>query len=93
MDTTAGSSFRPAEKLTGFFDNFFGNQGISRSTTGSAWAPPVDVVDAEDHVEFHAEVPGLSEDHVQVSVTENVLTIKGEKKSGSEDKKRWLSLC
>ena len=78
--------FSTRREIDRFFDNVFGNQGISRSTTDSAWAPPVDVVDAEDHVEFHAEVPGLSEDHVQVSVTENVLTIKGEKKSGSEDK-------
>ena len=78
--------FSTRREIDRFFDNVFGNQGISRSTTDSAWAPPIDVVDAEDHVEFHAEVPGLSEDHVQVSVTENVLTIKGEKKSGSEDK-------
>lgn len=68
------------------FDNFFGNQGVLRSRTDSAWAPPIDVVDADDHVEFRAEVPGLSEDDVHVSVTENVLTIKGEKKSVSEDK-------
>lgn len=78
--------FSTRRDIDRIFDNFFGNHGVSHSRTDSAWAPPVDVVDAEDHVEFHAEVPGLSEDDVHVSVTENVLTIKGEKKSESEDK-------
>ena len=78
--------FSTRREIDRIFDNFFGNQGISRSTTDSTWAPPVDVVDAEDHVEFRAEVPGLSKGDVQVSVTENVLTIKGEKKGESENK-------
>lgn len=68
------------------FDNVFGNQGVARSAANNTWAPPVDVIDAEDRVEFRAEVPGISENDVQVSVNENVLTIKGEKKSESEDK-------
>ena len=68
------------------FNNFFGNQSYARSATDTTWSPPVDVVDADDHVEFHAEMPGLSDDDVKVSVTENVLTIKGEKKTESEDK-------
>ena len=78
--------FSTRREIDSIFDNFFGSHGVSRSTKNSAWTPLVDVVDSDDHVEFHAEVPGLSEDDVQVSVTENVLTIKGEKKSESEDK-------
>lgn len=67
------------------FDGLFGKWDFPRLATHSAWAPPVDVVDAEDHVEFRAEVPGLSEDDVHVSVTQNVLTLKGEKKHESEE--------
>ena len=78
--------FSTRREIDRIFDSFFGNHGVSRSTRDSTWAPLVDVVDSDDHVEFRAEVPGLSEDDVQVSVTENVLTIKGEKKSESEDK-------
>lgn len=85
--------FSTRREIDRIFDNFFGNQGVLRSRTDSNWAPPVDVVDADDHVEFRVEVPGLSEDDVQVSVTENVLTIKGEKKSESEDKNAGYRLA
>ena len=68
------------------FDGFFGKWDFPRIATNGTWAPPVDVVDAENHVEFRAEVPGLSEEDVHVSVTENVLTLKGEKKNESEEK-------
>ena len=78
--------FPTSRELDRVFDNVFGNPAISRSTANNTWAPPIDVVDADDHVEFRAEVPGLSENDVQVSITENVLTIKGEKKSESVDK-------
>ena len=49
------------------------------------WLPVVDILEAKEHVEIRAEVPGLSEKAVQVSVTDDVLTLKGEKKRESEE--------
>ncbi|MYE89174.1 Hsp20/alpha crystallin family protein, partial [Candidatus Poribacteria bacterium] len=43
-------------------------------------------LEADEHVEIRAEIPGLSEKDVQVSVTDDVLTLKGEKTQESEDK-------
>ena len=57
-----------------------------RLTEDTTWVPPVDVVDAGDHVEFRAEVPGLSKDDVHVSITQHALTLVGEKKPESEEK-------
>ena len=48
-------------------------------------APVVDILEADEHVEIRAEIPGLSEQDVQVSVTDDVLTLKGEKTQESED--------
>ena len=79
--------FSTRREIDRIFDIFFHNQSVARTATDSTWSPPVDVVDAEDHVEFHAEVPGMSEDDVKVSVSENVLSITGEKKTESEDTK------
>ncbi len=79
--------FSTRREIDRIFDNFFHNQSVPKSATDSAWSPPVDVVDAQDHVEFHAEVPGMTEDDVKVSVSENVLTITGEKKTETEDTK------
>jgi len=46
--------------------------------------PRIDVFDAEDHIELSAELPGVEQDDVDVSVLEGVLTITGEKKSSRE---------
>lgn len=85
--------FSPRREIDRIFDNFFQNQSVARPATDSAWSPPVDVVDSQDHVEFHAEVPGMSEDDVKVSVSENVLTITGEKRTESEDTKDGYHLA
>ena len=50
------------------------------------WMPVVDILEANEHIEIRAEMPGLSEKDVQVSVTDDVLTLKGEKTQESEDK-------
>ena len=53
------------------------------------WMPVVDILEADGHVEIRAEMPGLSEQDVHVSVTDDVLTLRGEKtqESEAEDKK------
>ena len=84
--------FSTRREIDRIFDNFFHNQSVARPTTEGNWSPPVDVVDAEDHVKFHAEVPGMSEDDVKVSVSEKVLSITGEKKTESEDTKDGYQL-
>jgi HSP20 family protein len=47
--------------------------------------PSMDVVETENEIEITAELPGLEEKDVQVNVVDNVLTIKGEKKSEKEE--------
>ncbi|HEU4344012.1 MAG TPA: Hsp20/alpha crystallin family protein [Candidatus Binatia bacterium] len=42
--------------------------------------PAVDIYDEKDEFVVKAELPGMSKDDIQVNVTDNVLTIKGEKK-------------
>ena len=58
-----------------------------------AWAgfePKVDVVETDSEVKVAAELPGLEAEDVNVAVTRNVLSIKGEKKEERETKgKNW----
>ena len=60
---------------------------FERST---AW-PRVEVVETDKNVRIAAELPGLDEKHVEVSVSDNVLTIRGEKKTHIDDKERHFS--
>ncbi len=47
-----------------------------------------DVTETEDTIEVTAELPGLDEKDVELSVADGVLTVKGEKKSEKETKDR-----
>ncbi|MCG8404521.1 MAG: Hsp20/alpha crystallin family protein [Phycisphaerales bacterium] len=46
---------------------------------GQDWAPRLDVYEYPDSFEVRVEVSGVSADDVEVSILENVLTIKGTK--------------
>jgi HSP20 family protein len=59
------------------FDNFFGRPA---STTGRAWVPPVDMYATKDDVVLTLELPGVSEKDVNVSITGDLLTVKGERR-------------
>jgi HSP20 family protein len=63
--------------------------------TGFSWAtrPAVDVRDRETLYELTAELPGLSEGDVKLSLSDGVLTIRGEKREdrNEEDRGYYLS--
>ena len=67
-----------------FGDLFAPHEG-GTDTEETAWMPTVDVSEMENGYEIRAELPGVSEDDVNVTVTDNVLTIKGEKRQEKVD--------
>jgi HSP20 family protein len=48
----------------------------------------MDVSETEKEIEITAELPGLEEKDVQLNVADNLLTIRGEKKSHREEKEK-----
>ena len=60
-------------------------QGVDR---GSAWTPSVDVEETPDEFVVRADLPGLSQKDVKVSLLEDTLTIRGERKAEKESKDR-----
>jgi len=67
------------------FDNVFGGTLHRAETRRWDWAPAVDISEVGDNVEIRAEIPGVSEEDVHVSVTDDVLTLRGEKKQDSSE--------
>jgi HSP20 family protein len=55
--------------------------------------PRVDVMETDDAVQITAELPGMSENDIDISLSDGVLTLKGEKKEEKEveDKGYYLS--
>jgi len=69
------------------FDQFFhGDVLADESFFGRDWTPAVDVVENNDSYVLKAELPGMNKDEVKITLENNVLTIRGEKRNESEKK-------
>jgi len=85
--------WRPFERELGSFrkemDNlwgrFFGEAPIGRTFT-EEWAPTVDISERKNDFLIKAELPGVDEKDITVSISGDILMIKGEKKKEEEEK-------
>ncbi|MCX8023516.1 MAG: Hsp20/alpha crystallin family protein [Syntrophorhabdaceae bacterium] len=76
------------EEMTRLMDSFFGSFGIEPlEKKMGVFTPSVDVVDAGKEIKVTAELPGIDEKNVEVSLEKDALIIKGEKKEEREEKK------
>ena len=48
------------------------------------WQPSVDIAETDDALEVKADLPGIKPEDIEISVHDNRLTIKGERKDESE---------
>jgi HSP20 family protein len=53
-------------------------------TMEMGWAPAIDVFEREDKFVVKAELPGMKEEDIDISVVGDTLTIKGERRAESE---------
>jgi HSP20 family protein len=56
------------------------------TVSSTAMAPTMDVSETDTEIEITAELPGLEEKDVEVTLEDEVLTIRGEKKAEKEEK-------
>jgi HSP20 family protein len=68
------------------FDGLARNFPTISPTT--ATLPSMDVSETDKVLEITAELPGLEQKDVQLNITDNLLTIRGEKKSEREEKNK-----
>ncbi len=54
--------------------------GHGRESTASVWNPDLDIAETTDEYEIAVEAPGLDKKGISLTLQDNVLTIKGEKK-------------
>ena len=76
------------EEMNRLFDNFFsGMPERRRGLLEGEWAPSVDVAETDDEVVVTVELPGVKQDDVDITIADDVLTLKGEKSEEKEIKK------
>jgi HSP20 family protein len=66
------------------FDRFF--EGRTANGTSRRWIPAMDLLETEDHLVLRGDLPGLTEDDIDIEIKDNVLTVSGERRGGKEEK-------
>ncbi len=52
------------------------------------WSPTVDIVETDAAITLHAELPGMKPEEIDIQITGDTLTLKGERKVQKEEKGR-----
>jgi HSP20 family protein len=75
-------------RMNGLFDDFFGRSSSDLwNGVNGTFAPQIELSETGKEVRVAAELPGLDEKDVEVTLSGDLLTIKGEKKHEHEEEK------
>jgi len=85
--------FRDSEEWERRFDDLFGRPSWRLPVEERGWMPALDVFEKEDRFVVKAELPGMKEEDIDVSVVGDTLSIKGEKKTETEVKEEDYYRC
>jgi HSP20 family protein len=78
------------QEMNRLFNTFFDAPAAGGDVApggGRRWIPAMDLVETDDHYVLKADLPGLSEEDVHIDFEDNVLTVRGERKSEHEERK------
>src|SRR4030043_1330547 len=77
---------RMRREMDRLWDSFF-EGGLRKRTEGTGeWLPSLDVAETKNEIVVKAEVAGMDPKDIDISLSDGVLTIKGEKKQEKEEK-------
>lgn len=81
--------YNPVSDLAFFGNSFneFFNDSFLNTTDKTPWFPAVDILNQADKVVLNVELPGLKKEEISINIEDRVLTVKGERKSETQEKK------
>jgi HSP20 family protein len=77
---------RMRRQMDRIWDSFFEWRPRVRAEEEGEWLPALDLTETPSDIVVKAEVPGLDSKDVDISLSDRILTIKGEKKQEREQK-------
>ncbi|MEW6376809.1 MAG: Hsp20/alpha crystallin family protein [Thermodesulfobacteriota bacterium] len=77
---------RMRREMDRLWDSFFEERPRRKGEEVSEWLPSLDVSETKNDVVVKADLPGIDPKDIDISLSEGVLTIKGEKKQEREEK-------
>lgn len=90
MTTDPFRNFRALQqRINRLFEEAFGPLGTfgEESWTLAAWAPACDIYETDNEIVVKMELPEVKREDIQVTLDNNVLTIRGERKFQEEAKR------
>jgi HSP20 family protein len=93
-----GSAFSALQRMADEMDRMFEDFGVGHRGPGpiwrepgaGAWAPDVEVFQRNNELTIRADLPGLKREEVSVDVTDDAVTIEGERKHEQEEEREGL---
>ena len=73
-------------EMNRLFDSFFGRPSQMTSGMERVWAPAVDVYETKEDLVITADLPGLNEKDIHLSITGDILALRGERRFNPEVK-------
>ncbi len=87
LATIPSSILSMQQEINRMFDRFFRGGVLDEGDLfPSTWMPAVDLLEKDDEFVAKVELPGVHKDDVKVTLHDNILTIRGEKKEERESK-------
>jgi len=74
------------DRVNRIFRESFSPEGSDEALTTSNFAPPVDVYEDEHNITLKIEVPGIDETDINVTIENNTLTVRGERRFEKDEK-------
>jgi len=78
------------DRMNQLFNQTFGgfeNFGLEQPLAAENFLPPVDISEDDHNITLQAEIPGVKQEDLNITLENNVLTITGERKFKEEEKK------
>lgn len=90
MSITRWDPFRELEALQEDVNRLF-QESLTKPKrevpSGRVWAPAVDVAEDDEKIVVKAELPGMKKEDIDIELVGDTLTIRGERKFETEEKK------
>ena len=86
MDVVKWDPFRELSVVRDQMDRLMGSFFLGSRLSGDAWAPDLDVSETDEEILVKADLPGIDEKDLSVSLSGTNLLIKGDKKEKKEEK-------
>jgi HSP20 family protein len=84
---------RLQSEMNRLFEGYAGSPERASSNAGALaqggrlWSPAVDVAENANEIVLRAEIPGMKQDEIDIELTGDTLTLRGERKFENEERK------